>query len=109
MPGHLLAITMQGHTRNPKASDAILSVSILPVAVTSAHPDFRFVHLVRLGVDLFWDDTAAVRIQRAFSKLTRPPKHDQRLLDFMRDKCDFDSEHADGTYLLFGVVLPQSD
>jgi len=53
----------------------------------------------RLGVDLYWDDLAAVKIQSAFTQLQRAPKHDQPILDFMRDQCDFNTEHADGSFL----------
>lgn len=51
----------------------------------------------RLGVDLFWDDAVAVKIQSAYASVPRAPKHDQCILDFMRDECNFNTEHADGT------------
>lgn len=53
----------------------------------------------RLGVDLFWDDAVAVKIQSAYASVPRAPKHDQCILDFMRDECNFNTEHADGTAL----------
>jgi hypothetical protein len=66
----------------------------LPTGVKGFLP--RTVVSHRLGVDLFWDDGVAVKIQSAFAKLQRPPKHDQRILEFMQNRCNFNTEHADG-------------
>eukprot|EP00038_Savillea_parva_P013193 m.209453 g.209453 ORF g.209453 m.209453 type:complete len:385 (+) comp24605_c0_seq1:26-1180(+) len=71
--------------------------STLPTGPKGILPRTVVAH--RLGVDLFWDDVAAVEIQHAFAQLHRPPQHDKCLLEFMYEKCNFNAEHADGSFL----------
>ncbi|KAI9028770.1 hypothetical protein DFJ74DRAFT_500606 [Hyaloraphidium curvatum] len=89
------------------------SVESLPARVALKH---------RLGVELFWSDRAAEQVQRAldaadaaggcptcFRGEAKVPgeaklpgivlRPDQNVIDFMRDRCDFRMEHADGGFL----------
>jgi len=53
----------------------------------------------RLAVELFWSDAIATKINESFSSIPRAIPHDQALLDFMRDDCNFSMEHADGSFM----------
>lgn len=62
----------------------------------------------RLGQTLRWDETTQGQIDRDFQTLrhAQPPKPlDPALLTFLREHCDFNAEHADGSFwehLYFG-------
>ncbi len=62
----------------------------------------RAVMAARIGKDIQWDPTAAARIGKAYQTQLdgQPvPTPDARLLAFMADYCNFDVEHADGSFL----------
>ena len=62
----------------------------------------RFVMRTRVAKLAHWDDEAATRVQREYdaSRERFPlPPIDPALLRFMVDECDFDVEHADGSFL----------
>eukprot|EP00439_Symbiodinium_sp_Y106_P082151 s1078_g21.t1 len=44
--------------------------------------------------EVFWTEDAARRIEGAFAALPAAPAHEQALLDFMRDDCDFRPGHS---------------
>ncbi|CAK9071665.1 Hypothetical protein SCF082_LOCUS35408 [Durusdinium trenchii] len=48
---------------------------------------------------VFWSDEVARKIEADFQALPEAPKHDQALLDFMKNDCDFAMEHADGSFM----------
>eukprot|EP00439_Symbiodinium_sp_Y106_P082395 s1078_g21.t2 len=48
----------------------------------------------RMGIEVFWTEDAARRIEGAFAALPAAPAHEQALLDFMRDDCDFRPGHS---------------
>eukprot|EP00913_Durusdinium_trenchii_P022282 g20935.t1 len=45
----------------------------------------------RMGIEVFWSDEVARKIEADFQALPEAPKHDQALLDFMKNDCDFAS------------------
>mmetsp|Transcript_2957 Transcript_2957/g.5112 ORF Transcript_2957/g.5112 Transcript_2957/m.5112 type:complete len:329 (+) Transcript_2957:109-1095(+) len=53
----------------------------------------------RMGIEVLWTEAAARQIESAFASLPPAPVHDQALLDFMTNDCDFKMEHADGSFL----------
>jgi hypothetical protein len=57
----------------------------------------------RVGKEVRWHDDAARRVQAAYDRatLSAPPLPDVRpeLLRFLVERCDFDVEHADGSFL----------
>lgn len=53
----------------------------------------------RVGVNLFWLDSAALRISSAFASVPAAPRHDLPLLEFMQKHCNFAMEHADGSFM----------
>lgn len=59
----------------------------------------RAVVSARVGVNLFWTDSAALRISNAFASVPAAPRHDQALLEFMQTDCNFAMEHADGHFM----------
>lgn len=59
----------------------------------------RAVVSARVGVHLFWMDSAALRISQAFASVPTAPRHDQALLEFMQTDCNFAMEHADGHFM----------
>jgi hypothetical protein len=62
----------------------------------------RFVMRSRVGKSVDWAPEAEARVQRAYdeARAARPlPPIDPALLRFMVDACDFDVEHADGSFL----------
>ena len=69
---------------------------------TLSSPLARFVVKKRVGKEVYWRDTAAHRVQAAYdaSRQTHPlPDVNPALLQFLVDECDFDVEHADGSFL----------
>ena len=54
--------------------------------------------------ELFWSDhavheiesTAAKALSEGNSRWANVTEHDPKLLDFMKNDCEFDCEHADG-------------
>ena len=66
-------------------------------ALTS--PILKYFQTAKLGVHLYWDETATQRILTQFSRVPRPPTWDRPLVDFIHNQCDFSMEHADGSFL----------
>ncbi len=62
----------------------------------------RYVMRTRVGKEILWDKDAARSVQGAYDELraaqTLPPV-DPELMKFLVDECDFDVEHADGSFL----------
>ncbi len=60
----------------------------------------RYVQRKRVGKEPRWFADAAERVQQAYDE-ARPelPPIDPELLTFMVDECNFDVEHADGSFL----------
>ncbi|MFK8001071.1 MAG: hypothetical protein AB8H86_15855 [Polyangiales bacterium] len=62
----------------------------------------RFVMKTRVGKEPHWDSAAAKRVQAAYDAARKDfplPSVDSELLRFMVEECDFDVEHADGSFL----------
>lgn len=62
----------------------------------------RFVMKTRVGKEPHWKTTEAAKVERAYqeARAERPlPEVSQDLLDFLVEECDFDVEHADGSFL----------
>ncbi|MCO4762331.1 MAG: hypothetical protein KC502_12550 [Myxococcales bacterium] len=62
----------------------------------------RFVVKTRVGTEPKWHPDAAERVQRAYvaAREKHPlPEVSSELLQFMVEECDFDVEHADGSFL----------
>jgi hypothetical protein len=54
----------------------------------------------KLGKEAVWPDGAASAVEEKYSKtVSTAPAIDQRLVDFMKNECDFSMEHADGSFL----------
>lgn len=53
----------------------------------------------KVGMHLFWLDSAAARIRLAFASVPLAPRHDQALLEFMENDCNFAMEHAEGSFM----------
>lgn len=62
----------------------------------------------RIGQHQSWDPSYKAQIARSFEALRQknpPPRIDPKLTSFLRERCDFSSEHADGSFwehLYFG-------
>ncbi|MBK6575745.1 MAG: hypothetical protein IPG17_06045 [Sandaracinaceae bacterium] len=62
----------------------------------------RFVIKTRIAKEAHWDGPAGAEVERAYSAVdiaAKLPQVDPALLRFMADECDFDVEHADGSFL----------
>lgn len=62
----------------------------------------RFVMKTRIAKEAHWDEAVGARVQRAYEAVNvgaRLPAIDAALLRFMVEECDFDVEHADGSFL----------
>ena len=62
----------------------------------------RYVMATRVGKEAHWKDEAAKKVQAAYdaARAEHPlPEVDAELLKFMVEECDFDVEHADGSFL----------
>jgi hypothetical protein len=62
----------------------------------------RFVIKTRIAKEAHWDGAAGAEVERAYQAVdiaTKLPEVDPALLRFMADECDFDVEHADGSFL----------
>ena len=69
---------------------------------TLQSPLARFVMTRRLALDVQWDEAAARSVQAAYlaSAAEHPlPPISEPLLAFLLERCDFDVEHADGSFL----------
>ena len=69
---------------------------------TLASPVARYVMAKRVGREVYWRDSAAQRVQEAYEATRRDhplPDIDPALVAFLVDECDFDVEHADGSFL----------
>jgi hypothetical protein len=52
----------------------------------------------KIDVDYMWDPTLAQEIEAAYAKVQRPLSDDAPLYNFMIKECDFNAEHADGSF-----------
>ena len=62
----------------------------------------RLVIQTRIAKDVVWDNDAAAPIEKAYaakSSAKKLPPIDKELLRFLSEECDFDVEHADGSFL----------
>ena len=62
----------------------------------------RYIMRTRIGKEPLWTERAARDIERAYQAIEdrrRLPPIEPDLLRFMVDECDFDVEHADGSFL----------
>lgn len=50
-------------------------------------------------LEIFWSDSAMQRINSAYTSVPRSPDHNQGLLEFMENDCNFNVEHADGSFM----------
>ena len=62
----------------------------------------RFVMRTRIGKEPRWNREAAARIEARYRRARERhplPEVDRELMQFLVDECDFDVEHADGSFL----------
>ena len=62
----------------------------------------RAVIQTRIAKEVTWDGDASREIDAQYEKKSatkKLPPIDKKLLQFMKDECDFDVEHADGSFL----------
>lgn len=61
----------------------------------------RYLTKNRLGVTLFWTESALRRYALQSEKIAPElaPPHSHELVQFMRNECDFATEHADGSFM----------
>ena len=62
----------------------------------------RFIMKKRIGNAQHWNDQAAAQVESTYQQATRDltlPPVDPELLTFLKTECDFDVEHADGSFL----------
>jgi hypothetical protein len=62
----------------------------------------RYVMRKRVAKEVFWTDSAAGKVQKAYDAISEAntlPQVDPVLIQFLVDECDFDVEHADGSFL----------
>ena len=62
----------------------------------------RFVMKTRVGKEPHWNADAAQRVESSYERSRRShplPEVDPKLLQFLVEECDFDVEHADGSFL----------
>ena len=62
----------------------------------------RYVMRARVGKEVLWDEAAGSEVQAAYDAARRAhplPEVSPELLRFMVEECDFDVEHADGSFL----------
>lgn len=53
----------------------------------------------RLAVTYYWSDAVVGQVSDLYSAVPRPLQHDQGLMEFMQNECDFRMEHADGSFM----------
>lgn len=58
----------------------------------------RLVLSSKLGLNLFWSEKS-LKQHNLSMKFIAPPLHDQDLINFMKNECDFIVEHADGSFM----------
>lgn len=69
---------------------------------TLESPVARYVMKQRIGKHVAWHDEAAAAVQTAYEQATRGlslPAVSPELMRFLVEECDFDVEHADGSFL----------
>lgn len=62
----------------------------------------RYVMRKRVGQEVYWASDAAAEVQRAYDDVMESlelPEVPAELMQFLVDECDFDVEHADGSFL----------
>ncbi len=62
----------------------------------------RFVMSKRIAKDVYFDADVAERIESGYQQTRQEvklPKISRKLIDFMIEECDFDAEHAEGSFL----------
>lgn len=53
----------------------------------------------RLAVLPYWSDLACERISQLYSSVPKAIPHDRAILEFMDKECNFNMEHADGSFM----------
>ena len=56
------------------------------------------VQTTKLDTVLDWSSSASAEIESEYNSLALPPSGDEKLHEFMAKNCDFNSEHADGSF-----------
>ena len=62
----------------------------------------RYVMKTRVAKEVYWSDMAAANIQHAYDDVREQvelPEVSSDLMTFLVEECDFDVEHADGSFL----------
>lgn len=62
----------------------------------------RYIMRTRIGNEIHWDKAASERVEQDYDAATADlelPPVDPALMAFLVDECDFDVEHADGSFL----------
>ncbi|HCH65272.1 MAG TPA: hypothetical protein DFR83_20875 [Deltaproteobacteria bacterium] len=88
-----------GHVRIQPMADFDLDRTIFQT-LEGALP--RMVMAARVGKAVSWQEPAASKVEADYARIDQPgtlPPVDQSLLTFMVEQCDFDVEHADGSFL----------
>mmetsp|Transcript_132268 Transcript_132268/g.411148 ORF Transcript_132268/g.411148 Transcript_132268/m.411148 type:complete len:332 (-) Transcript_132268:77-1072(-) len=52
-----------------------------------------------MGKKIYWDDSAVAKAMALYTKVPPPMPHDRSLVDFIREECEFNVEHADGSFM----------
>ncbi len=53
----------------------------------------------KIGVELFWNDSAVNRSNSAYALVPKPPPYNASIMQFMTEECDLKMEHADGSFM----------
>ena len=62
----------------------------------------RYVMQTRIAKDVTWENEAAAEVDRRYEARSAGknlPPISEKLLEFLKTECDFDVEHADGSFL----------
>lgn len=96
---HGAALDHAGRVRVEPIPDFDLNRTIFQTLEGSAA---RYVMRTRVGKEVYWNDDAQAQVQAEYDAARAKhtlPSIDPALLQFMVDECDFDVEHADGSFL----------
>jgi len=52
-----------------------------------------------MGVKIYWSDAAVAKAMALYAKVPPSMPHDNSLMDFIRNECEFNVEHADGSFM----------
>ncbi len=53
----------------------------------------------KVAVEMFWSQSAIDRVHAMYSLVPPPPSYKSSLVTFMKEECNFNMEHADGSFL----------